>query len=69
MSPKNLRPQLEPKASERMARVWIILVLIGVFTVAVLMFTGRIKPYRKQSNAPESTPIPEPPRVILPPQL
>lgn len=69
MSHKDWRPQIEPKASERMARVWILLIIIAIAVGVGLIYTGKIKPYQDQGVKVESTPVPDPPSSILPPKI
>jgi len=63
------RPREEARGSEKLARIWIILILIAMLAGAVLVSTGKIKPYQKTEPAVKTTPVPEPPSNILPPKL
>jgi hypothetical protein len=45
------------------------LILIAALAGAVLISTGKIKPYKKNDSEIKTTPVPEPPSNILPPKL
>ena len=63
------RPRNKPTASEKVARIWILLIVIAALATAYMMYTGKIKPYQKNDSGATTTPVPEPPSSIPPPKL